>query len=115
MDLHNDRGVELKGADQRYLSMDGVTVALLQVSVSDGGSISGSWNMGFYDPDDLNDPDISNDREGESWIQYTDYCYVEGELLYVVAYQIDEDDLADDPKLPDKLEELFRQMVGLSE
>ncbi|MBR5536899.1 MAG: leucine-rich repeat protein [Clostridia bacterium] len=113
VDLHNDRGVELEDADEKYLSMKGVTVALMKVTVMDGEAYSRT--IAFYDPDDLNDPDISNDREGKSWIQYTDYCYVEGELLYVVAYQIDEDDLADDPKLPDKLEELFRQMVGLSE
>lgn len=113
VDLHNDRGVELEDADEKYLSMKGVTVALMKVTVTDGEAYSRT--IAFYDPDDLDHPDICNDYKIRNGTQYTDYYFEAGKLLYVVAYQIDEDDLADDPKLPDKLEELFRQMVGLSE
>lgn len=113
VDLHNDWGVELEDADEKYLSMEGVTVALMKVTVMDGEVYSRT--IAFYDPGDLDHPDICNDYRIRNGTQYTDYYFEAGKLLYVVAYQIDEDDLADDPKLPDKQEELFRQMVGLSE
>lgn len=113
VDLHTREGVELEDADEKYLSMKGVTVALMKVTVRDGEAYS--HTVAFYDPDDLDDPDISNDRTDKNSTQYTDYYYEEGELLYVVAYRIDEDELADDPTLPDNLEELFQQMVGLTQ